>query len=75
MILPQASATDSVIQPPRVGIGQTGVAISELRPIGICEFDHERHEARGELGPIRAGEKVKVVRIDEGRIIVRPVEV
>src|SRR4051812_18181410 len=46
---------ESVVQPPRVGIGQTGVTVSELRPLGVCEFAGERHEARTELGTIPPG--------------------
>jgi membrane-bound ClpP family serine protease len=63
--------SESIVQPPRVGLGQQGVTISELRPTGVCEFDHERHDARAEFGTIASGKPVKVVRIDDGRIIVR----
>jgi len=51
------------------------VTVSELRPAGVCEFDHERHEARAELGTIAAGRAVRVVRIDDGRVVVRPLDV
>jgi len=66
--------TESIVQPPRVGLGQHGVTISELRPSGVCEFDHERHDARAEFGTIASGKTVRVVRIDDGRIIVRAVD-
>jgi membrane-bound ClpP family serine protease len=62
---------DSTVQPPHVGLGQTGVAVSELRPMGWCEFDDARHEVRSETGVIAAGSKVKVVSIESGRLIVR----
>ena len=62
---------DSTVQPPHVGLGQYGIAVSELRPMGWCEFDDARHEVRSETGVIPAGSKVKVVSIDGGRLIVR----
>src|SRR5581483_164584 len=40
--------TETLVSPPRVGLGQIGVAVSELRPMGWCEFDDRRHEVRAE---------------------------
>lgn len=54
-----------------VDIGQTGVAISELRPTGICDFGAERLEARAERGTIPAGARVRVIEITDHRPIVR----
>lgn len=52
--------------------GQIGVAISELRPGGTCEFDGERLEARSEEGIIPAGASVRVVAFEDGIATVRP---
>lgn len=52
--------------------GQTGVAISELRPAGTCEFDGERFEAQSEEGMIPAGASVRVVAFEGGMATVRP---
>lgn len=53
-------------------IGQIGVAISELRPMGECEFGELRVEAASEHGMIAAGRKVRIVSLTGGRPIVRP---
>jgi membrane-bound ClpP family serine protease len=65
---------EHVVHPPRVGIGQTGVVVSPLRPLGLCEFAGDRHEARADTGEIEAGASVRVVSIDGGRIVVRAKE-
>jgi membrane-bound serine protease (ClpP class) len=63
----------STVQPPRVGLGQVGVSVSELRPMGKCEFGEQRFEVRAEMGVIGAGRQVKVVSIESGRLVVREV--
>ena len=65
---------ESRIQPPTVRIGATGVALSELRPTGQCEFGQERFEARSDAGLVSAGTVVRVVNIRDGRVIVRPAD-
>jgi membrane-bound ClpP family serine protease len=59
-----------------IKLGQTGVAISELRPMGECEFDEMRLEAISERGIIRPGQRVRVVAVTNGIPTVRtlPVE-
>jgi len=52
--------------------GQTGVAVSELRPGGTCEFDGERVPCLSESGIIQAGTEVRVVAFADGRATVRP---
>jgi membrane-bound ClpP family serine protease len=49
------------------------VAISELRPIGQCEFDGQRLEAQSDHGIVAAGAKVKVVNVINRRPTVRQV--
>jgi membrane-bound ClpP family serine protease len=65
---------ESRLQPPTVGLGETGVALSELRPMGMCEFGDQRVEVRSDLGMIPAGTKVRVVNVDAGRLVVRRVD-
>ena len=55
-------------------IGQTGRTISELRPIGECEFDGRRVEAISERGLIAPGARVKVVALSEHRPVVQTME-
>lgn len=53
--------------------GDRGVAMSELRPAGVCEFDGERVEAISDRGLIEPGTAVVVVSIEDHRPVVRPV--
>jgi membrane-bound ClpP family serine protease len=54
-----------------VTVGQTGLTVSELRPMGICTFGNDRLEARAEQGTIAAGSRVQVVDIIDRRPTVR----
>lgn len=59
---------------PQVSPGQIGITVTEMRPMGECEFGEHRLEAASEMGIIPPGKKVKVVAIVNGRPIVRPAE-
>lgn len=52
-------------------LGKEGVAISELRPSGIIEIDGERLDALSEGVFIPRDAKVKVVKVEGSKIIVR----
>jgi membrane-bound serine protease (ClpP class) len=52
-------------------IGKTGVALSELRPIGTAEFDDERVDVTTDGEYIDKGTPVKVVRADNMKVVVR----
>jgi membrane-bound ClpP family serine protease len=54
-----------------VRVGQTGVTVSELRPMGWCEFDGRRLEAISEHGIVPPGTNVKVVALANNRPTVR----
>jgi membrane-bound ClpP family serine protease len=56
-----------------VSVGQTGVTVSELRPMGVCAFGPERLEARAERGTIPAGRQVRIVEMSDRRPTVRAV--
>ena len=58
---------------PSVRVGQQGVAISDLRPMGLCEFDGRRMEAQSEQGIVKSGVQVKVVALVNRRPTVRAV--
>jgi len=68
------SGEQTVVRPPPVHIGQTGVAVTHLRPGGEVEFDNERVEVLSDRGIINAGRTVRVVAIENGRPIVREVQ-
>lgn len=54
-----------------VRVGQAGVTISELRPMGMCDFDGTRTEAISEHGVVPAGTPIKVVALVNRRPTVR----
>lgn len=70
LVLPPVEAH---VPPALVQIGACGIAVSELRPMGYCEFDGQRVEAMSELGMIRAGTKVQVVSVNNRQPTVRAV--
>jgi membrane-bound ClpP family serine protease len=55
-----------------VRVGQTGVAVSELRPGGTCDFAGERVGCRAEHGLIPRGTAVRVIAVADGHPVVRP---
>jgi membrane-bound ClpP family serine protease len=60
-------------RPDRVGVGETGVVVAELRPNGLCEFAGRRMETRSERGVLPAGQRVRVIAVVDGRPTVRAV--
>jgi hypothetical protein len=56
-----------------VTVGQTGVAVSRLGPVGECDFGEHRFEAVAERGFIEPRQQVKVVAITAGKPVVRAV--
>ena len=57
-----------------VTVGQRAVAVSELRPMGVCELeDGTRVEALSEHGIVPAGARVQVIAIGNNRPTVRVV--
>ncbi|MBI3182512.1 MAG: ATP-dependent Clp protease proteolytic subunit [Myxococcales bacterium] len=53
-------------------VGQLGVAITDLRPSGRVEVINRKAEARLEFGFAGVGERVRVVRVEGGRLVVEP---
>ena len=51
-------------------IGKEGVAMKEMIPSGLVQIDEKSFEAFSETGPIEAGKRVRVVRLDVGRLVV-----
>lgn len=52
-------------------LGREGVALSQLRPAGIADFEGERLDVVTEGGFISRGSKIKVIAVEGTRIIVR----
>lgn len=54
-------------------IGLEGVAVTPLRPAGTVEVAGQRLDVVSEGGFVAAMSKVKVIKVEGGRIVVRPV--
>jgi membrane-bound ClpP family serine protease len=58
--------------PPPVCVGAEGIALGDLRPMGVCEFpDGTRVEATSEHGIVESGRAVKVIALVNNRPVVR----
>jgi membrane-bound serine protease (ClpP class) len=55
-------------------VGQTGEALTDLRPAGKVVIDGERHEATSEREFIARGSRVRVIGKDGPALVVRPEE-
>ncbi|MGC9374337.1 MAG: NfeD family protein [Bacteroidales bacterium] len=55
-------------------IGQTGIALTNLRPSGKVEIKDEMYDAKSEIGFIEKGQKVKVINYSSGQIYVVKIE-
>ncbi len=55
-------------------VGQTGEALTDLRPAGKITIDGKRHEATSEREFIARGARVRVIGKDGPALIVRPAE-
>ena len=95
-IFPRTRLARRVVLPPAPGpgapntsnaapvrVGQTGIAISAMRPSGVCEFEDLccdassarmlRIQAISDFGEIAAGSRVRVICFADGRATVRVV--
>lgn len=52
-------------------VGAEGVALTELRPVGVVEIEGRRYDALAETSIIDAGSRVKVSRIEGVQVRVR----
>ncbi len=55
-------------------VGRTGVVLSDLRPVGMCDFSGRRVECVAETGYIEKDSKVAVIRVEGTQLTVRMVE-
>ena len=51
-------------------IGQTGLALTPLRPVGMCDFDGRRVSCISQMGLIDAGARVEALGISSGNLAV-----
>ena len=51
--------------------GKKGIAITVLGPTGVVEVDGKQHEAFSQDGHLQKGDHVKVVSVDNFRVVVK----
>lgn len=66
-----ARATDAAAR--RDLVGRTGVALSDMYPVGTVRIGDERIEASSEHGAIDAGARVRVTAVEGRRVVVRAI--
>jgi membrane-bound ClpP family serine protease len=54
-------------------VGQEGIVLSDLRPVGVVQVGGKRYDALSELGVVRAGTRVKIVSAEPSQIRVRAI--
>lgn len=52
-------------------IGKTGIVISPLRPVGMCDFEGRRLECVAETGFVEKGKKIVVIHVEGTQLTVR----
>jgi membrane-bound serine protease (ClpP class) len=52
-------------------LGETGIVITPLRPVGMCDFDGQRFECVAERGYVDKEEKILVIHVEGTQLTVR----
>jgi membrane-bound serine protease (ClpP class) len=68
---PIHAGVESPVALPSITVGMVGTTVSELRPMGECDFGEHRVQAISELGIIPARTSVVVIRFHDGVATVR----
>ncbi len=55
-------------------LGKSGLVLSDLRPVGMCDFSGRRVECVAETGYIEKDNKVTVIHVEGTQLTVRMVE-
>lgn len=66
--------SSSVAEKPMVNIGDTGICLSRLAPMGKVLIDGKTYEARSEGDMIDEGLQVEVISVEAFRITVKPID-
>ena len=56
-------------------LGEVGVVLTPLRPVGMCDFSEKRVECVAESGYVDKDKKVKVIDVESTQLTVRMIEV
>jgi len=73
---PQRQKGDAVPDTDRIKLllGKTGVVLTPLRPVGMCDFSGQRVECVAESGYVDKGGTVEVIDVESTQITVRLIE-
>ena len=73
---PQRWQGDAIPDTPHLKkmLGEVGVVVTPLRPVGMCNFSGERIECVAESGYVDKDTKVRVIRVEGTQLTVRVVE-
>jgi len=55
-------------------VGQEGVALTQLRPVGVARFGNKKVDVVSEGEVIDAGSRVRVIEVKSNRVMVRAVK-
>jgi len=55
-------------------LGEVGMVLTPLRPVGMCDFAGQRVECVAESGYVDKGKKVKVINVESTQLTVRTIE-
>jgi membrane-bound serine protease (ClpP class) len=55
-------------------LGKIAVAISPLRPVGMCDFEGNRYECVAESGYVEKGRNVEVIKVEGTQLTVREIQ-
>jgi len=55
-------------------LGDVGLVLTPLRPVGMCDFSGQRVECVAESGYTERGKKVKVIRVQGTQVTVRIID-
>ncbi|MGK7397912.1 MAG: NfeD family protein [Candidatus Cyclobacteriaceae bacterium M3_2C_046] len=58
---------------PNIWTGDTGLTVSSLRPFGKAEFKDKIYEVKTNGNYLAAGTRIKVIKVENHRIIVEPI--
>ncbi|MBN2136372.1 MAG: hypothetical protein JW720_01055 [Sedimentisphaerales bacterium] len=54
--------------------GATGIVLTPLRPVGMCDFSGQRVECVAESGYVEKGKKITVIGVESTQVTVRTIE-
>jgi membrane-bound ClpP family serine protease len=70
----KSAITSKVNEDPQgIAVGEEGVALSALRPIGKAEIGKRTFEVKTQGGYVETGKRIRIIQIVSNQIIVEPI--